>query len=70
MKDIFDTNSILHLLALGKWGADVVIHANHLLRAWYPAMLDVAESILANSRSQEVEKADKVMSVKKIISMF
>ncbi len=55
---------------LGAAGAQVVIHANHLLRASYPAMMDVAEQILASGRSHEVEAADKVMSVKKIISMF
>ena len=55
---------------LGQAGAHIVIHANHLLRASYPAMMDVAQSILTNGRSHEVEKDDKVMSVKKIISMF
>ncbi|WDD95585.1 phosphoenolpyruvate mutase [Burkholderia sp. FERM BP-3421] len=33
----------------------VVIYANHLLRAAYPAMLSVAEGILAHGRTLEVE---------------
>ena len=36
-------------------GASVVIHANHLLRASYLAMRDVAQSILVHGRSQEAD---------------
>eukprot|EP00392_Amoebophrya_sp_AT5.2_P019012 g19699.t1 len=55
---------------LAKYGASVCIHANHLIRAAYPSMVDVAQSILQNGRSKEVEDDDKVMSVKKIISLI
>ena len=34
-------------------GANIIIHANHLLRSAYPAMLKTAESILAHGRSKE-----------------
>ena len=30
------------------WGANVIIYANHMLRAAYPAMLKAAQSILTN----------------------
>ncbi len=38
---------------LCEWGANIIIYANHLLRASYPAMLKVATSILENERSLE-----------------
>ena len=38
-------------------GVNIVIYANHLLRASYPAMLKVAESILKNSRAAESESS-------------
>jgi len=34
-------------------GANIIIHANHLLRSAYPAMLKTAESILTTGRSKE-----------------
>jgi phosphoenolpyruvate phosphomutase len=37
-------------------GVNVVIYANHLLRASYPAISKAAESILAHSRSLEVDQ--------------
>lgn len=37
-------------------GTKIVIYANHMLRAAYPAMLHVAESILKKGRSYESEK--------------
>ena len=49
-------------------GANVVIYANHLLRAAYPAMLDVAKSILTNERSKEVD--DQCMSIKEILTLI
>ena len=49
-------------------GASIVIYANHLLRAAYPAMRDVAETILVNARSKEVD--DVLLPVKEIISMI
>lgn len=49
-------------------GANVVIYANHLLRAAYPAMVDVAKSILDNERSKEVD--DQCMSIKDILTLI
>jgi phosphoenolpyruvate phosphomutase len=49
-------------------GSSVVIYANHLLRAAYPAMTAVAESILTNSRSQEADST--LLPVKTIINMI
>jgi len=51
-----------------KAGANVVIYANHLLRAAYPAMVDVAKSILENERSKEVD--DQCMSIKDILTLI
>ena len=41
---------------LAEAGANIVIHANHLLRSAFPAMKKVAESILEHSRSFEAEQ--------------
>jgi len=38
------------------------------LRAAYPAMKEVAENILANSRSKEVDK--KLLSIKEILNLI
>lgn len=40
---------------LTDWGANIVVYANHLLRAAYPAMEDAAMSILENQRAYEAE---------------
>jgi phosphoenolpyruvate phosphomutase len=40
---------------LHDWGADIVVYANHLLRAAYPAMERAAETILTHQRAQEAE---------------
>lgn len=40
---------------LHQWGANIVIYANHMLRASYPAMLEAAKCILKNSRSLEAD---------------
>ncbi|MCL2577721.1 MAG: phosphoenolpyruvate mutase [Defluviitaleaceae bacterium] len=42
---------------LHKNGANIIIHANHLLRSAYPAMMKTAESILVNGRSKEASDA-------------
>ena len=42
-------------LELQKWGVNIVIYANHMLRSSYPAMLTVAKSILTNKRSLEAD---------------
>lgn len=53
---------------LAESGANIVIYANHMLRSAYPAMVDVAKSILINDRSYEVN--DKCMSVKEILNLI
>ena len=49
-------------------GSTIVIYANHMLRAAYPAMTAVAESILTHSRSQEADST--LLPVKTIINMI
>jgi len=49
-------------------GVNVVITANHMLRAAYPAMLKVATSILENGRSLESE--GDCMSIKEILEFI
>tara|TARA_Y100001958_G_scaffold149371_1_gene131937 strand:+ start:542 stop:1849 length:1308 start_codon:yes stop_codon:yes gene_type:complete len=51
-----------------KWGANVVIYANHLLRASFPAMKNVAKSILVNKRSKEA--SEMCMSIKEILELI
>ncbi len=51
-----------------KNGFKVVIYANHLMRASYPAMLSAAKSILVNQRSFNIEK--NISSVKEIINLI
>ncbi|MDB4459141.1 phosphoenolpyruvate mutase [bacterium] len=51
-----------------KAGVSVVIYANHLLRSAYPAMVQVAESILKHGRAAEAE--DLCMPIKDIISLI
>ena len=49
-------------------GSQIVIYANHMLRAAYPSMMGVAESILMHGRSKEAD--DTVMPVKNIITLI
>jgi phosphoenolpyruvate phosphomutase / 2-hydroxyethylphosphonate cytidylyltransferase len=49
-------------------GANIVITANHMLRAAYPAMLKVAKSVLENGRSLESEP--DCMSIKEILEFI
>ena len=49
-------------------GVNVVIYANHMLRAAYPAMLDVATTVLENERCFDVRP--KCLSIKKILEMI
>jgi phosphoenolpyruvate phosphomutase len=51
-----------------KQGVNVVIYANHLLRAAYPAMIKTAESILKNNRSSEADS--NLLSVKEILELI
>ena len=50
------------------FGFNIVIYANHLLRATYPAMEMVAKSILKNERAHEQEK--NLISIKKILKLI
>lgn len=53
---------------LASWGGSVVIYANHLLRASYPAMVKAAELILTNKRSLE---ADEIcMPIKQVLELI
>tara|TARA_B100000963_G_scaffold282699_1_gene251342 strand:- start:4251 stop:5543 length:1293 start_codon:yes stop_codon:yes gene_type:complete len=49
-------------------GFKIVIYANQMLRASYPAMENVAYTILKNQRSFELEK--KISSVKEVINLI
>jgi phosphoenolpyruvate phosphomutase len=49
-------------------GINVVIYANHMLRAAYPGMMNVAKSILENDRSKEVEEI--LLSIKEILNLI
>ena len=49
-------------------GVNVIITANHMLRAAYPAMLKVAKSILINGRSLEAEP--DCMPIKQILEFI
>jgi phosphoenolpyruvate phosphomutase / 2-hydroxyethylphosphonate cytidylyltransferase len=51
-----------------QWGINIVIYANHMLRASYPAMMDVAKSILTHSRSSEAN--DRCMPIKEILELI
>ena len=51
-----------------KNGFKIVIYANHMLRAAYPAMQNAAKSILKNQRSFELES--KISSVKEVINLI
>ena len=53
---------------LQDWGANIVIYANHLLRASYPAMVEVAKSILINKSS--VEADEKCLSISEILTLI
>ena len=49
-------------------GFNVVIYANQMLRAAYPAMLNVANKILKHGRSKEVDK--NLISIKEILELI
>jgi phosphoenolpyruvate phosphomutase len=53
---------------LASWGASIIIYANHMLRASYPAMLNVARSILEHERAMEADKL--CMPIKEIIELI
>ncbi len=51
-----------------KAGVKMVIYANHLLRSTYPAIVQVAETILQNGRSLETDKF--CMPISKILTLI
>ena len=53
---------------LHRWGVNVVIYANHMLRAAYPAMLKCAATILENERSLETDPI--CMPIKEILELI
>jgi len=53
---------------LKHWGINIVIYANHLLRASYPAMLKVATLILEHQRASEADKL--CMPIKEILELI
>lgn len=53
---------------LASWGANVIIYANHMLRASYPAMVKVAETVLQAERSLEAN--DLCMPIKQILELI
>tara|TARA_B100000963_G_C22638497_1_gene679005 strand:+ start:7090 stop:8388 length:1299 start_codon:yes stop_codon:yes gene_type:complete len=50
------------------WGVNIVIYANHMLRSSYPAMNQVAKSILKNKRSYDAN--EQCMSIKEILELI
>ncbi len=57
------TESELH-----EWGANIIIHANHLLRSAYPAMMKTAKTILEHGRSKEAD--EYCISIKEILTLI
>lgn len=53
---------------LSSAGVNVIIYANHMLRAAYPGMIRVANSILSNDRSHEAEK--ELLSISEILELI
>jgi phosphoenolpyruvate phosphomutase len=53
---------------LQQWGVNIVIYANHMLRASYPAMLKVATTILEHQRASEADKL--CMPIKEILELI
>ena len=53
---------------LTDWGANIIVYANHLLRAAYPAMKHAAETILENNRAYEIR--DSIISVKDFLKII
>ena len=51
-----------------RWGANIVIYANHLLRSSYPAMMNCAKLILKNKRSLETDAI--TLSIKEILNLI
>lgn len=53
---------------LGKYGVNIIIYANHLIRSAFPAMNKVAHMILENERS--LEASENCMPIKEILTLI
>ena len=53
---------------LHKKGANIIIHANHMLRSAYPAMVKTAKTILENGRSKDADQY--CMPIKEILTLI
>ena len=53
-----------------KRGVSIVCYANHMLRAAYPAMLNIAKSILTHGRSYEAEADNMCMPIKEVLDLI
>jgi phosphoenolpyruvate phosphomutase len=53
---------------LTAWGASIIIYANHMLRASYPAMMQTARMILEKERSLEADQF--CMPIKDILELI
>lgn len=53
---------------LSEWGANIIIYADYLVRATYPAMKKCAETILSSERSLEVNQM--CMPIKEILNLI
>lgn len=62
------TYNQIHEEELHTWGVNVVIYANHMLRAAYPAMVKCATTILENERSLEADPL--CMPIKQILELI
>ena len=58
----------LQKLNFERAGVNIVIYANHMLRAAYPAMYKTAKSILENKRAFEAR--EYCMSIKDILEII
>ncbi len=54
---------------LHEGGANIIIHANHLLRSAYPAMVKTATSILEKGRSKEASE-ENCMPIKQVLELI
>lgn len=62
------TYNRVHENDLAKYGVNIVIYANHLLRSAYPAMIETAKSILEHGRTFECR--DIVMPIEKLLTLI
>ena len=68
MVSVPSTYSKVYEKDLIKHGFKLVIYANQLLRAAYPAMINTAKTILNNKRAFEADK--KIIPIKEIINLI